>query len=219
MEVPVIEAIYGKGRKRKREPEKWKANRAKVERYSSQSLPGKITCNHNSKSFGCKKLRVKDQLDFHRAFYATPIKKNQDARILKCCSNLTSRNLVERLFGVWKRRFPVLAMPLTKINRANAVLYAEEFPVVANEFFAIAGFPRVVGAVDCTHIKINSPGAQSEIYHNRKGYFSLNVQMVCDVECPIRAWGLWDSIDYCQDDRGESKRQWDKDVPASAYYA
>lgn len=34
----------------------------------------------------------------------------------------------------------------------------EEYPVVANEFFAIAGFPRVVGAVDCTHIKINSPG-------------------------------------------------------------
>ncbi|CAG4974216.1 unnamed protein product [Colias eurytheme] len=25
----------------------------------------------------------------------------------------------------------------------------EEFPVVANEFIAIAGFPRVVGTVDC----------------------------------------------------------------------
>ncbi|CAG4975132.1 unnamed protein product [Colias eurytheme] len=63
----------------------------------------------------------------------------------------------------------------------------EEFPVVANEFFAIAGFPRVVGAVDCTHIKINSPGgAQSEIYRNRKGYFSLNVQMVCDARLRIR---------------------------------
>ncbi|CAH1643163.1 unnamed protein product [Spodoptera littoralis] len=92
MEVPVTEAIHGRGRKRKREPEKWKANRAKIERYSSQSLPGKITCNHNSKSFGCKNLRVKDQLDFHRAFYATPIKKNQDALILKCCSvNKTNR--------------------------------------------------------------------------------------------------------------------------------
>ncbi|KAH9641530.1 hypothetical protein HF086_011422 [Spodoptera exigua] len=92
MEVPVTEAIHGRGRKRKREPDKWKANRAKIERYSSQSLPGKITCNHNSKSFGCKNLRVKDQLDFHRAFYATPIKKNQDALILKCCSvNKTNR--------------------------------------------------------------------------------------------------------------------------------
>lgn len=35
---------------------------------------------------------------------------------------------------------------------------AEEFLEVANEFYSIPGFPRVVGAVDCTHIKINSPG-------------------------------------------------------------
>lgn len=34
----------------------------------------------------------------------------------------------------------------------------EEFPNVAHDFFSIAAFPRVIGAVDCTHIKINSPG-------------------------------------------------------------
>ncbi|CAF4869644.1 unnamed protein product [Pieris macdunnoughi] len=32
MEVPITEAIHGRGRKRKREPEKWKANRAKIQR-------------------------------------------------------------------------------------------------------------------------------------------------------------------------------------------
>ncbi|XP_041981468.1 putative nuclease HARBI1 [Aricia agestis] len=58
---------------------------------------------------------------------------------------------------------------------------------VAHNFYGIANFPRVVGAVDCTHIKINSPGgAQSELYRNRKGYFSLNVQMVCDSHLRIR---------------------------------
>ncbi len=32
---------------------------------------------------------------------------------------------------------------------------------------------------DCTHVAIQSPGgATSELYRNRKGYFSLNVQMV-----------------------------------------
>ncbi|CAK1578459.1 unnamed protein product [Parnassius mnemosyne] len=64
---------------------------------------------------------------------------------------------------------------------------AEERLEVANDFYAIAGFPRVMGAIDCTHIKINSPGgAQSESFRNRKGYFSLNVQMVCDAKLRIR---------------------------------
>ncbi|XP_045541246.1 putative nuclease HARBI1 [Papilio machaon] len=54
-------------------------------------------------------------------------------------------------------------------------------------FYSIAGFPRVVGAVDCTHIKINSPGgSNSELFRNRKGYFSLNVQVVCDSNLVIR---------------------------------
>ncbi|CAK1597293.1 unnamed protein product [Parnassius mnemosyne] len=43
---------------------------------------------------------------------------------------------------------------------------AEERLEVANDFYAIAGFPRVMGAIDCTHIKINSPGTYSnhELY-------------------------------------------------------
>ncbi|KAJ3662284.1 hypothetical protein Zmor_006639 [Zophobas morio] len=49
------------------------------------------------------------------------------------------------------------------------------------DFFEIASFPRVSGAIDCTHIKIQSPGGNdAEIFRNRKGYFSINVQMVCD---------------------------------------
>ncbi|XP_045541906.1 putative nuclease HARBI1 [Papilio machaon] len=62
-----------------------------------------------------------------------------------------------------------------------------EYIGIANRFYSIAGFPRVVGAVDCTHIKINSPGgSNSELFRNRKGYFSLNVQVVCDSNLVIR---------------------------------
>ncbi|XP_050506243.1 putative nuclease HARBI1 [Diabrotica virgifera virgifera] len=48
-------------------------------------------------------------------------------------------------------------------------------------FYAVANFPGVIGAIDCTHIRINSPGGEnSELYRNRKGWFSMNVQIVCD---------------------------------------
>ncbi|KAE8738632.1 hypothetical protein FOCC_FOCC015884 [Frankliniella occidentalis] len=45
------------------------------------------------------------------------------------------------------------------------------------EFHKIARFPKVIGAVDCTHIKIKSPGGeQAEYYRCRKGFFPLNCQ-------------------------------------------
>ncbi|XP_050065338.1 putative nuclease HARBI1 [Aphis gossypii] len=47
------------------------------------------------------------------------------------------------------------------------------------KFYNIARFPRIIGAIDCTHVKLQSPGGNiAEVYRNRKGYFSLNVQVV-----------------------------------------
>jgi hypothetical protein len=48
-------------------------------------------------------------------------------------------------------------------------------------FYQSTKFPGVLGAIDCTHVPIQSPGGDdAEIYRNRKGYFSVNVQLVCD---------------------------------------
>lgn len=45
----------------------------------------------------------------------------------------------------------------------------------------IPRFPRVIGCVDGTHIKIQAPGGEdAKIYGNRKGYFSMHVQVVSD---------------------------------------
>ncbi|KAJ3663949.1 hypothetical protein Zmor_008162 [Zophobas morio] len=50
---------------------------------------------------------------------------------------------------------------------------------VQQGFYQLARFPQVVGALDCTHIKIKSPGGENaEIYRNRKNFFSLNVQTI-----------------------------------------
>jgi len=41
----------------------------------------------------------------------------------------------------------------------------------------------ITGAIDCTHVHITSPGGDdAELYRNRKGRFSLNVQTVCDAD-------------------------------------
>ncbi|CAI6346303.1 unnamed protein product [Macrosiphum euphorbiae] len=55
-----------------------------------------------------------------------------------------------------------------------------ELKEAANDFFKIAKFPRIIGTIDCTHIRIQSLGGDdAEIYRNRKGYFSINVQAIC----------------------------------------
>lgn len=77
---------------------------------------------------------------------------------------------------------------VTRVTRVLGELYNEEvtFPTsqqdrakTMRDFYAIAQFPAVLGAIDCTHIAIQSPGGDTgELFRNRKGYFSLNVQAV-----------------------------------------
>ncbi|KAI4455430.1 hypothetical protein MML48_9g00003661 [Holotrichia oblita] len=77
-----------------------------------------------------------------------------------------------------------------RVSEAIAELYPQyigipqnrqQVQVVQQNFFNIAGFPKVIGTVDCTHIKIQSPGGEDgELFRNRKGYFSINTQVICD---------------------------------------
>lgn len=42
----------------------------------------------------------------------------------------------------------------------------------------IARFPKGIGAIECTHVPLLSPGGNNaEIFRNRKGFFSINVQV------------------------------------------
>lgn len=51
---------------------------------------------------------------------------------------------------------------------------------VMEHFKRTCGFPNVIGAIDGTHIKIRAPSIDAASYINRKGFPSLNVQLVCD---------------------------------------
>ncbi|KAI4468974.1 hypothetical protein MML48_2g00018845 [Holotrichia oblita] len=63
---------------------------------------------------------------------------------------------------------------------------AEEIDQTKHQFYNISKFPRCVGAIDCIHIKIQSPGGNdAENYRNRKGFFSINTQVICNANLTI----------------------------------
>ncbi|CAH2088329.1 unnamed protein product [Euphydryas editha] len=47
------------------------------------------------------------------------------------------------------------------------------------------GFPKIIGAIDGTHIRINATKEDQRAYVNRKGYHSIHLQLVCDHRCLI----------------------------------
>lgn len=70
-----------------------------------------------------------------------------------------------------------------------------EISTTKQEFYEISRFPNVLGAIDGTHVKIISPGGlRPEVWRNRKNYFSINVQGICDANLRFtniiaRWWG------------------------------
>ncbi|XP_050709509.1 putative nuclease HARBI1 [Eriocheir sinensis] len=61
-----------------------------------------------------------------------------------------------------------IKMPPTNIERRR----------IARKFLRIQNFPRVIGAIDGTHVAIKAPSVDEALYFNRKRYHSLNIQLV-----------------------------------------
>lgn len=59
---------------------------------------------------------------------------------------------------------------------------------ISNDFREKCHFPGVIGAVDCTHVRIAKPARDPLMFVNRKGYYSLNCQMICDTK--LRFWNV-----------------------------
>ncbi|XP_067885120.1 putative nuclease HARBI1 [Heterodontus francisci] len=56
-------------------------------------------------------------------------------------------------------------------------------------FGAIAGFPQVQSVMDCTHVAIKAQNDQPATFINRKGFHSINAQLVCDHQkCFLQVW-------------------------------
>ena len=57
--------------------------------------------------------------------------------------------------------------------------------VLKREFYEIARVPNVVGAIDCTHVRIKPPTVNDYAFINRKNYHSINVQLICDANLSL----------------------------------
>ncbi|XP_036144127.1 putative nuclease HARBI1 [Monomorium pharaonis] len=83
------------------------------------------------------------------------------------------------------------ATALRAVRRVTRVLFlkasmfikwpsGDDAIIVMQGFKRASGFPRIIGAIDGTRIRINAPKENSADYVNRKGYHSIHLQLVCD---------------------------------------
>lgn len=51
---------------------------------------------------------------------------------------------------------------------------------VKTGFHSVAGLSNIIGAIDCTHVRIKAPSPDPFPYLNRKRFHSINVQIISD---------------------------------------
>ena len=59
---------------------------------------------------------------------------------------------------------------------------AEGWLSVAKRFNDLWNLPHVVGALDGKHVRIQCPKKTGSLYHNYKGFFSMNLMACCDAD-------------------------------------
>ena len=106
-------------------------------------------------------------------FYASGLLRDAKDAFIHPVSKATSSRVVRRVTLVLchlknqKIRFPTTPAAVQQTQR---------------DFFAVAGFPRVIGAIDGTLVGIHgcNYGPDEYIYVSRKGGHAINVQLICN---------------------------------------
>ena len=95
------------------------------------------------------------------------------------------------LFGIHQTTVQRIVHRISRLIASHSQTYIK-FPSLDEQrarcirFYEIAGFPGTIGLIDGTHIKIEKPATEnSELYRNRKSYFSINVQLMMTADFKI----------------------------------
>ncbi|KAL1268525.1 hypothetical protein QQF64_033888 [Cirrhinus molitorella] len=61
----------------------------------------------------------------------------------------------------------------------------EEAARTKDKFRRDSGIPGIFGCIDGTHVRIQAPSQNEYLFVNRKGFHSINVQVVCDANMKL----------------------------------
>ena len=71
-------------------------------------------------------------------------------------------------------------------QKGQLLLFSENLVDTKRKFYVIAHFPGVIGAIDCTDIRIICPNKENAMaFVNRLQFYSINVEAVCDSDAFI----------------------------------
>lgn len=122
-----------------------------------------------------------------------PLKSNEQLLLaLRFYATGSFQMLESDLYGVHQTTVCRCVHRVSKLIASLAPLYIKfpteaEFEKLKTKFFNMHGFPGVIGLIDGTHVQIEKPSnSSSELYRNRKGVFSINVQIMMDCDFNIR---------------------------------
>lgn len=122
-----------------------------------------------------KPISAKNQLLLALRFYVTGAFQNVVGDHFQIAKSTTCRIIHKVTHEIALLRNRYITMPNNEQRNS-----------VCSEFFKINGFPNVCGAIDCIHVRIQSPGGDSaEVFRNREDWFSINVQIICDSKLRI----------------------------------
>ncbi|XP_046438402.1 putative nuclease HARBI1 [Daphnia pulex] len=145
----------------------------KVFRFDKASIwyiEGLISDKLGRKLFGQRCLLPIEQILVSLQFYANGTFQSTVGNVLKISQSSVSRCVRD------------VSKALCDIA-SDHIFFPDNLLEIQLGFTDIANLRGVVGSVDGTHIRIARPHLNEEIYVNRKGYHSINVQGICDAEC------------------------------------
>ncbi|XP_067628904.1 putative nuclease HARBI1 [Eurosta solidaginis] len=110
-----------------------------------------------------------------------------DGSYQKCCGNDFSVGLAQPTTSIVVKEVLDIIEEHICAKWIKTQMTAEEQSASKIAFYSKTGFPGVVGCIDGTHVRIISPIKEMQhLYLNRKGYYSLNVMILCDYKMSIR---------------------------------
>ena len=110
------------------------------------------------------------QMETTLAYLSDPGYQTSVAKIMGISQPTVSRYVTDTLERISAQHATWIKFPVTNTDMLTA----------KQRWSAKLGFRNTLGAIDCTHIRIDKPGDFGDDFVNRKNFPSFNVQATCD---------------------------------------